>query len=136
MTPGALLSPHRFRWQGLTVAFLGALTVWVLWPLIWMLLTSPTLKRQERDAAALFAAAPRVYFTGRLVKVSGPPDAVPGRYLMRSAKSLDDHLMAQGWTFKDQMGAGRFYRRPGQRLDSTCRLFTGYFNVCTVSPPE
>jgi len=136
MIPVAPPSPRHFRWKGLAVASLGTFMVWILWPLIWMLLTSPALKRQERDAAALFAAAPQVYFTGKLVKVSGSPDAVPGLYMMRSEQSLDDHLTARGWTFKEQMGAGRLYRRPGQRLDSTCRLFTGSFNVCTVSPPE
>lgn len=117
-------------------AALGALTVWWLWPLCWMLLTSPALKRQERDAAALFAAAPRAYFTGAVVRVSGPASGVQGRYLMRSAAQLDEYLAARGWTFADQMGAARLYRRPGQRLDGVCRLYTGYFNACTVSPPE
>ncbi|GAA5512993.1 hypothetical protein Dcar01_01717 [Deinococcus carri] len=126
--------PHP--WKGLLVAVLGFLTVWALWPLIWLGLSFPRLSGQEPDTPALFAAAPRVFLTGAVVKVSGPAGAVPGRYLLRSQERLDDHLAAQGWTFTDQMGAGRFYQQPGHRLTATCRLYTRHFSVCQVSAPE
>lgn len=124
------------NWKGPVVAGLGLLTVWALWPLLWLGLSFPRLARQEPDTPVLFAAAPRVFLTGEVIKVSGPAQQVQGRYLLHSPEQLDDRLAARGWGFVDQMGAGRFYEQTGQRLTATCRLYTRHFNVCKVSPPE
>lgn len=126
-----LLSPHP-NWKGLLVAALGFLTVWSLWPLLWLLLSFGTLHTQERDAGGLVRAAPRA-FLGGLIRVSGPPHQLDGRYLMRSEDSLDGKFSDAGWTFDDQMGATRLYHQGETRLATTCRKFSRYFSVCEAS---
>ncbi|EYB66910.1 hypothetical protein DEIPH_ctg064orf0085 [Deinococcus phoenicis] len=123
------LSSPPPNWKGLLVATLGFLTVWLLWPLLWVLLSFGTLHAQESDAAALLRAAPRA-FLGGLIRVSGPPHRLDGRYLMRSQDELDRRLREAGWTFDDQMGAARFYQHGGKKLSTTCRQFTRHFSVC------
>ena len=99
-------------------------------------LSFPHLSRQEEDTAALYAAVARVYFTGAVVRVSGPADTVQGRYLLRLQERSDERPAAQDWRFVDQAGDARFYEQPGHRLSATCRLFTRQFSVCEVSAPE
>lgn len=115
--------PHPSHWKGALVAALGFLTVWALWPLIWMLLISGTLRTQETDAGVLLRAAPRAFLSG-LVRVGGAPHQIDGRYLLRSQDNLDRKLRDTGWTFDDQMGASRFYHHGKTRLTTTCRQFS------------
>ncbi len=113
------------------VAGLGFLTVWALWPLIWLGLSFGSLRTQETDAAPLLWAAPGAFLSG-LVRVSGAPHQIDGRYLLRSEDNLDRKLRSAGWTFVDQMGASRFYHQSEARLTTTCRQFSRYFSVCNA----
>lgn len=115
-------------------AVLLALLVWS-GPLLWLALNFSSLSRQEPGAASLFAAAPRVHLTGRVVKVSGPPDVPWGRYLLRGDGPLHPVLARFGWVHTDQFGAAHVYTQGQRRLDANCRKFSRFFSVCVVAPP-
>lgn len=115
---------------------LAAGGVWALWPLLWLALNAGPLSRQEPGAASLFAAAPRVYFTGSEAKVGGPPDVPWGRYLLRRDEQLNTPLARFGWVHTDQFGAAHIYTQGEQRMEAVCRKFSRYFSVCVVAPPS
>ncbi|GAA5532036.1 hypothetical protein [Deinococcus aluminii] len=119
---------------GFLLLLLAALP-FLAWPLLWLKTSdSAMLQRQEKDADALFRAAPLATLTG-MVKVSGPVDRLEGRYLARSiwaGNPLGARLRAAGWTWVDQFGAVTVYRRAGAHLTTSCRRFSAGFDVCQV----
>ena len=108
--------------------------LWALWPLLWLLISAPSLSRQEPHAAQLFAAAPKVYFTGQAAHFSTSGGGFGGHSLLRRQQDLQPLAAAQGWTFTYQMGAGFFFVREGRRAVATCEGFSRGFSACKVSP--
>ena len=112
-------------------ALLGFALVYAFWPLLWLGLNASALQKQEPKAGELFAAAPAVYFTGKLRHFQ--EGGVGGRYLMRDAEHIKALLMNQGWSYTDQMGATYLFEKDGKRVGATCRKFSRYFSTCNVS---
>ena len=53
-----------------------------------------------------------------------------------SAQSpLTQQLAIAGWTYVDQMGAGWFYKKQGEQLIVSCRLYSPRYQICQSSVP-
>lgn len=53
-----------------------------------------------------------------------------------SAQSpLTQQLALAGWTYVDQLGAGWFYKKQGQRVVVTCRLYSPHYQICQAAVP-
>lgn len=58
------------------------------------------------------------------------------RTRVASAESpLTRRLAAAGWTYVDQMGAGWFYEKRGERVVVTCRLYSPRYQICRSAMP-
>lgn len=58
------------------------------------------------------------------------------RARVASAESpLTRQLAAVGWHYVDQMGAGWFYEKEGERVVVICRLYSPRYQICRATIP-
>jgi hypothetical protein len=81
---------------------------------------------QDENHLGIALALPKLILGADAVKIDNE------KYLTKNSDSLVKAMENQGFAYLEQMGAGYFFEKNGERYLSTSRMYSSHFMVFTV----